>query len=138
MCAHNAVAAFVHENTSEIVSSVHGAAASSAATRPPHRSTTVSPPTLTHTDAPTSSRFVKFSMNASPTLENSGSHRPVTRPRPTSTSINISLSAHSCQSPTCLARRYGRTAVAWISIIAAGKNSALTCTAVVAGGVHLA
>ena len=61
----------MQEYTSEIVSSVHGGAASSCATRPPHRSTTVSPATLMHTDAPTSPRAAKFSTNASTTFENS-------------------------------------------------------------------
>ncbi len=87
------------------------AAPSSVDTRPPHKSTTVSPPTLTHTDAPTSSRFAKFSMKASPTLENSGAQRPDTRPRPTSTSINTANSP-LIFAPCCVVEaRYGKTAV---------------------------
>ena len=66
MCAHSAVAPFVQENTMLTVSFFHGVLVLACAV-PPHRSTTVSPPTLRQTEAPTSPRSAKFWAKASAT-----------------------------------------------------------------------
>ncbi len=59
MWAHSAVAPLVQEKTMLTVSFFQGACVLGSAT-PPHRSTTVSPPTFRQTDAPTSPRSAKF------------------------------------------------------------------------------
>src|SRR5476649_879290 len=63
--AHKAVAPLVQEKTMPTVSRVQGVPFLS--TVPPHRSTTVSPPTVRHTEAPTSPCSAKFLAKASAT-----------------------------------------------------------------------
>src|SRR5471032_264320 len=63
--AHKAVAPLVQEKTMPTVSRVQGVPFLS--TVPPHRSTTVSPLTVRHTEAPTSPCSAKFLAKASPT-----------------------------------------------------------------------
>ena len=75
MCAHSAVAPLVPDQMWVTVSSVHGRPVPGSAT-PPHRSTTVSPSTVTQTDAPTSPRPVKLRVNSSRTWSNSGAQLP--------------------------------------------------------------
>ena len=79
MCAHSAVAPFVHDHTSPIVSRSHARPVSGSAV-PPHRSTTGSPSTVTHTEAPTSSRSAKFRSNSSRTAPNAVAHVPSIMP----------------------------------------------------------
>src|SRR6266540_1936727 len=73
--AHRAVAPLVHDQTTTIVSSTHGARVPGLAT-PPHRSTTTSPSTVTETEAPTSPRSAKLRSNSSRTAANRGSAVP--------------------------------------------------------------
>jgi hypothetical protein len=77
MCAHSAVAPLVQEKTMLIVSFCHGALVFGSAV-PPHRSTTVSPPTVTQTEAPTSPRSPKLRSNASAILSKPGLQLPST------------------------------------------------------------
>ena len=67
MWAHSAVAPLVQEKTMPTVSFFHGALVLGSAV-PPHRSTTVLPPTVTHTEAPTSPRSPKLRSKASAIL----------------------------------------------------------------------
>src|SRR5262249_45189066 len=78
MCAHNADAPLVAENTIETVSRDQGAPPS--ATLPPHRSSTVWPSTVMHTLAPSSPRFSKLSTKVSNTALNFGSYSPSSCP----------------------------------------------------------
>jgi hypothetical protein len=73
--AQSAVAPLVQEKTMLTVSFVHGAAVFWSAV-PPHRSTTVSPPTVRQTEAPTSPLASKFSWKASATRSNPGLQIP--------------------------------------------------------------
>src|SRR5688500_15436084 len=66
-CAHSAVAPLVQEWTTEIVSRPNV---------PPHTSTTASPPTVMHSDAPVSPRSAKLASNASTTGWNRSSQVP--------------------------------------------------------------
>ena len=73
--AQAAVAPLVVEKTSCRVSSVYGVPALRSAT-PPHRSTTLRPPTYTLAAAPTSPCSSKLARNASATPSNPGSTEP--------------------------------------------------------------
>src|SRR6185369_16597143 len=75
MWAQIAVAPLVQENTIDTVSLFHCLLLASSA-KPPHRSTTVLPPTDRQTLAPNSSRLLKFSAKASRTGWNFGSQNP--------------------------------------------------------------
>src|SRR5262245_30980265 len=79
MCAQSDVAPLVADQRWLTVSSCHGSPVSGRAT-PPHRSMTVSPSAITHTEAPTSPRLRKFSMNSRRTRLNSGCQVPDTSP----------------------------------------------------------
>src|SRR5215471_4989663 len=75
MWAQIAVAPFVHDHTTTVVSLSHGRPLSGSE-KPPQRSTTVVPSTVTETDAPTSPRWLKLSSNSWRTRSNLGSHVP--------------------------------------------------------------
>src|SRR5262245_6760381 len=79
MCAQSDVAPLVADQRWLTVSSCQASPVSGRAT-PPHRSTTVSPSTITHTEAPTSPRLRKFSMNSRRTRLNSGCQVPEISP----------------------------------------------------------
>src|SRR6478609_6696014 len=70
--AHVAVMPLVQEYTTTSVSASHAGASGSSALRPPQRSTTRSPSTVTHTEAPTSSNSSKLRRKASATASKWG------------------------------------------------------------------
>ncbi|CAM5727652.1 hypothetical protein SVIOM74S_05897 [Streptomyces violarus] len=81
MCAHSATGPLVVDHTLTSVSCSHGRVRAASA-QPPHRSTTVLPPTVTATAAPSSPRPRKFSSNALRTAVKRASTGGVTlRPR---------------------------------------------------------
>src|SRR5689334_8263788 len=65
-----------------MVSRCHGRAAAASA-KPPHRSTTVSPSTVTHRAAPTSTPLVRFLPNAARSGSYSSRAKPCTSPSST-------------------------------------------------------
>src|SRR5690348_13002912 len=76
-CAQSAVAPLVQEKTMPTVSRAHGLPVLGSAI-PPHRSTTVSPPTVRQTEAPTSPCSAKFFWKASATRSKPFLHVPST------------------------------------------------------------
>ena len=73
--AQSAVAPLVQENTTLTVSLAHAAPVFGLAI-PPHRSTTVSPPTVRQTEAPISPLLSKFFLKASATRSKPGLQSP--------------------------------------------------------------
>src|SRR5215467_11490529 len=77
--AHNEVAPLVEDHTTQMVSSFQEVLVAGRAI-PPHKSTIVLPSSVTHTDAPTSSRSWKFFTNSSATRSNFASQNPLISP----------------------------------------------------------
>src|SRR4051794_3157268 len=77
MCTHRATAPFVQDQTTPMVSGSHAPPVVGSAT-PPHRSTTVSPSSVTQNDAPISPRSARLRSNSSRTDAKRGSQVPCT------------------------------------------------------------
>jgi hypothetical protein len=102
MCAHSAVAPFVHDQTWTIVSRCQGAPVSLRAV-PPQRSTTLRPPAITETAAPSSPRSLKFRMNSSRTRLKRSAQTPETG-LPAGSFTRLLSSSHAiaaCARETC-------------------------------------
>src|SRR5262249_13852407 len=94
------VAPLVHEKTCTMVSRPQGTAgvvAVAGRASPPQRSTSVSPRTVTHTDAPTSPRSAKLRSNSSRTWENRREQKPeiaMITPPISCPAVSIGLAVH--------------------------------------------